>query len=320
MDKIEQLKNDLKIMRVEVKEQDEEINVLKIEIENKEKNIRMHQGENRYISKKVKQLELENEEYKKALLIYETNKEINGNINADNNRFNSLAQDYHEFKKYTLDTFSKLIKYNYTEDLTQTNEIAEYKYRLNILEEKNKSLEEIIREKDLDSVYKNSNADDNCDWENVHERNKHISRGNEEQCRNYKDINHIQLHNRFDGIHIDDNAIEIEDTGIDGNLIDDTGTSQIKIITNQYSNKDRTNISRRPNTVINENAESDIREYGTKTVPGNGSYSRITSKGKRIHIYGASLIKRLKGKEMARFIKLKNKTFIRPFPGNSSLS
>ena len=35
--KIEQLKNDLKIMRVEVKEQDEEINLLKLNIENKDK-------------------------------------------------------------------------------------------------------------------------------------------------------------------------------------------------------------------------------------------------------------------------------------------
>ena len=37
MDKIEQLKNDLKIMRVEVKEQCEEINVLKLNIEDEEK-------------------------------------------------------------------------------------------------------------------------------------------------------------------------------------------------------------------------------------------------------------------------------------------
>ena len=318
LDKIEQLKNDLKFMRIEVKEKDEEINELKLDIENKEKNIKMHEGENKYNLKKIKQYEMKIQEFdnEKVLLINEKNKEMNGNIDVDNNCLNSLAQDYYEFKKYTLDKFSKLMKDNYAEDLTKTKEMTEYKYKLNILEEKNKSLEEIIRGKDNDLdilVCKHSNTDNNCGWENVNVRNKQTYRENQQQCREKEKKNNynIQVHNRFDGFPIDDNI----DTDTIQNIKKNTNTN---IVTNQYSNNHGNNISRRPNPVINESPEYDIIEYGTKTVPGNGSYARITSKGKRIHIYGDSLIKRLKGKEMARFIKINNKTFIRSFPGSTT--
>ena len=279
--------------------------------------------------------------------------------------FDNFLKDFIDFKKYTHDNFTKInaaLEEKSTSGTGRTTnaleddnaflkqEIKNKQLIIDILlediksmkdeniqheqkiswhsnEEKNKSLEKIIREKDEDlddPVYKKSNADENCNWENVLPRkNKDTLRDNKQRCRNDKN-NNIQLHNRFDGFCIDDNVIEINDIGMDGFLMDhnineDTGIFQNnKTITNQYSSDNDHTNSRRPNIVINENPESDIREYGTKIVPGNGSYSRITSEGKRIHIYGASLIKRLKGKEMATFIKLKNKTFIRSFPGSTA--
>ena len=95
--------------------------------------------------------------------------------------------------------------------------------------------------------------------------------------------------------------------------------SSFKNVTFCDKKKDNdTNIARRPNPVLNANSEYDMLRYGMKTVPGNGSYARITSKGKRINIYGDSTIKRLKDKEIARHIKERIQTFIRSFPGSTT--
>ena len=333
MDKIEQLKNDLKIMRVEMKENAEEVNVLKLDIENKEITIKMQQGENKYISKKLKEVtqkliqneeenELKIQELKKVLLqLDEKNKEderidsekccLKKCLNyIDRTEFESLMVDYSEFKKYTIEKFSKMEetermkdRNNYVEELTN-NGINEYKYKLHILEERNKSLEEIIvgKDKDLDTLDKKQSVTDN-NWETVHIRNKQTYHNTQQQYGDKRNRNNYIpfTNNRFNGMFIDVNINHREDTDIVQNT---------PII--QNSNVDK---NRRPPIVTNNYPENDlINNKFKKASPGNSTYSNITKNGKKICIFSDSICKRI---NMNQFNShLRNATAIKKsFPG-----
>ena len=51
-----------------------------------------------------------------------------------------------------------------------------------------------------------------------------------------------------------------------------------------------------------------------RTVPGNSSYSDITWKGKKITIFGDSILQRMKGKEISKELK-HGPAYVRSFPG-----
>ena len=53
------------------------------------------------------------------------------------------------------------------------------------------------------------------------------------------------------------------------------------------------------------------------TIPGNSSYAQMTSRGKKCVIYGDSLVKRVRGREMAGFLK-NGQCYVKAFPGSTA--
>ena len=119
------------------------------------------------------------------------------------------------------------------------------------------------------------------------------------QCENKSNNNSIPLRNRFDGMFIDDNTNNDDDTV----TIQDTPMNK-----NVIKNK-------RPEIVSNpENNLSNHHRSLKRTSPGNSNYSNITKQGKKVCIFSDSICKRI---NMNKFnSSLINATAIkRSYPG-----
>ena len=310
MDKIEQLKNDLKIMRVEVKEQDEEINLLKLNIENKDKNIKMHQGENRCISKKLNQCEmkikeLENEENEKVLSIDEKHEENNGNIDAANydcnNRLNSLANDYHEFKKYTLDTFSKIMKDN--QQLLKNNNVEFNEcHNTNVQNTNDITYTSNCNTLGQSKSYHEQNTVFTDQWKDVRRRKSNQGFNNIKKSRDLRnnsllidktnsqnngDYNsNLKLTNRFKSLQFSNNNLTPEFGETCSDEVNDENIEYINSNTKYRSTK----VTSRPQTVVNLYPDRDTL---SKTVrPGHhASFTDAVKTGRKTAIFSTSITK-----------------------------
>ena len=207
--------------------------------------------------------------------------------------FNNYVNEYEEFKMFVTDRLTvieelstdKQNALNVINDLQKQNEIL-----LNELKNKDVIIELLRKESTENYLMCKKSRKSN-------ETNKNVSKNNT-----------IELKNRFEALHVEPTFEIIDET------VDDEG----RIFQRNKTNEVRNDSFRRNGFPIDHHPERNTLTYihpnqQKSTVPGQTSYANMVSSGKKIAVYGDSLVKRIKTHEFNKYVK--GKAFIKSFPG-----
>ena len=122
--------------------------------------------------------------------------------------------------------------------------------------------------------------------------------------------NSIKLDNKFDVLDVQANNDEVM-------ITKEIRHRRKKSIPHKIQN----DSVKRNGFPIDHLPERNVNEFLAKddriTIPGNSNYADIVANGKKITIFGDSIIKRINGKELSKHVK-NGRTFIKSFPGARS--
>ena len=125
-----------------------------------------------------------------------------------------------------------------------------------------------------------------------------------------KTCNSIKLDNKF-------NALDIQENNDEVMITEEIRHRRKKSIPHKIQN----DSVKRNGFPIDHLPERNMNEFLAKddriTIPGNSNYADIVANGKKITIFGDSIIKRINGKELSKHVK-NGRTFIKSFPGARS--
>ena len=223
----------------------------------------------------------------------------------DKLEFDLFIQDFVAFKEHV---FTNLSNINETIDSNFKSD------ELSILQNENKFLKQELNNKQaiiniLSEDLKKNESEKQQHYNDINITNKswQSPRNPISKIQKSSLIHPIKSTNKYELLEIEPtNEIQI--------------TKEIKLP--RYSNKRSVSKKANDNIKINgfpidQRPERNVRQFANdteKTKPGNSSYADIVSKGKKITIFGDSIIKRIKGRELGKHV-LHGNTFIKSFPG-----
>lgn len=194
--------------------------------------------------------------------------------------FEMLIEEFTDFKKYAIENINRM------NEQTENN-IKDIKHENSFLKEELKNKQAII---DLLMT-------------DLHSRSKIQPKRNEKNGKN-------PPINQFMGQSINRNQYDVLDKESNHDVLVDTGrANKHQFILEKTS---QTKSNKRNGIVIDPFPERNIPVQ--RTLPGNKKYSDVVKNGKKITVFGDSIIKRINGKELTRHLN-KGRAFIKSFPG-----
>ena len=215
--------------------------------------------------------------------------------------FEMLIEEFTDFKKYAIENINRM------NEQTENN-IKDIKHENSFLKEELKNKQAII---DLLMT-------------DLHSRSKIQPKRNEkngiktQQWQQVPTMNTATTTmqnknppiNQFMGQSINQNQYHVLDIEPNHEVLVDTGrANKHQFILEKTS---QTKSNKRNGIVIDPFPERNIPVQ--RTLPGNKKYSDVVKNGKKITVFGDSIIKRINGKELTRHLN-KGRAFIKSFPG-----
>ena len=234
----------------------------------------------------------------------ETSDQILGETTIDKSEFELFFAEYIEFKKYVFENLN-----NVYEKFQQANRSKEEQNQLKM---KNKYLKEELKSKQkvIDILLEQIQINTHTDYKRVNENWSQIAPSNKTTPKNREENKNITTsNNRFTLLDVE-TCKEVLVAGKD--------------FSNSYSNEKisspqttKNNSFKRNGFVVDQRPDRNINSFKMNTIPGNSSYANIVRNGKKIALFGDSITKRVRGKEMNKHL-LNGRAFIKSFPGARS--